>query len=145
MSVDDLRAEIANLLADRAFLLAGAIAPELAGALGAAAAAGSERVVADLLGDDERAAAAAGILLVTLAWGEGDPPDEWWHTPAGRAVARTVTADPGESVRAATAARMLGVSSQRVGDLLAKGKLELAPDQKVSLQSVFDRLGRATG
>lgn len=145
MTLDELRSEIADLLADRAVLLAEAIAPELAARLGQAANAASTRLLGDLLGDDEHAASAAGVLLATLAWGDGDPPDRWWHTPIGRAIARTTRADPDQSVRASTAARMLGVSPQRVGVLLEEGKLGRTPEGRVSHQSVLDRLAAATG
>lgn len=134
-----LIADLEDLLGDRAHLLAGLVAPELAERLGKAATQAARRVAAELAGND-RAAAEAARSVATLAHGDAPPPASWWPTPIGRAVARAIRCAPGEAVPVAEAARMLGISRQRAHRLVTTGKLQRGADGGVALQSVFNRL-----
>lgn len=104
-----------------------------------ALAARAELAATQLTGDDLALAAETCLDVLGALFAPGDPPDEWWRTPLGRACARTYGyAD--ESVTQATAARLLGVGRARVGQLLGAGKLDRTPDGGVLRGSVMRRI-----
>lgn len=88
---------------------------------------------------DDIAAETAQDVMCGL-WPRSDPPDEWWQTPLGRAVARSVGLDSSEAVSASVAAAMLGVSRGRVYQLIAAGKLDRHPDGGVVRSDILRRL-----
>lgn len=94
---------------------------------------------AQLVGDDERVAAATAADVVGALWGVEDPPDEWWRTPLGRACARTWWRDD-ETVTRSEASKLLGVSRERVRQLVVAGTLDRHPDGGVLRSSVMRRL-----
>lgn len=97
----------------------------------------SERTVRELASDDPHTAAGAALTVVTTLWPAGvDVPLDWWATPLG-----TLTMLAGNDVVSqAMAARALGVSPQRVAQLVAKGRLATVGDH-VSTVSLRARLG----
>ncbi|WP_174567357.1 hypothetical protein [Actinomadura kijaniata] len=98
---------------------------------------------AQLLGPDDRTAVMTSARLIAALFpGDGpfDPPDAWWRTAFGRAVARR-TGHPGaEAVGFATAAAMLGITRQGVHDLVKRAKLDRHPDGGVTTASIRARL-----
>jgi hypothetical protein len=88
---------------------------------------------------DSIAAETAQDVMCGL-WPVGDPPAEWWHTPVGRAVARSYGIEGSEGVSASVAAAMLGTSRAWVYRLLDAGKLDRHPDGGVVRASVMMRL-----
>ena len=95
--------------------------------------AATERCIAELAGGD----AGAAVTVMTTVWPAGaDVPLDWWATPLG-----TLTMLAGNDVVSqAMAARALGVSPQRVAQLVAKGRLATVGDH-VSTVSLRARLG----
>lgn len=69
-----------------------------------------------------------------------DPPPEWWRTPLGRRVAASIGTSDAEVVTGSVAAAILGLSRQRVHQLLEAGKLDRHPDGGVVRTSVLQRL-----
>ncbi|GAA3139802.1 hypothetical protein [Nonomuraea roseoviolacea] len=105
----------------------------------------SEVWAAQLLGPDQRTAVhAAARLIAALYPGDGpfDPPDAWWGTAFGRAVARRAGHPGRDAVPFATAGAMLGITRQGVHDLVKRGKLDRHPDGGVTTRSVQERLNR---
>ncbi|MEU4687974.1 hypothetical protein [Actinoplanes sp. NPDC023714] len=68
------------------------------------------------------------------------PPPEWWRTPLGQAVLRTVGHPYAEAVSLATAGAMLGISRQGVHDLVRRGKLPRHPGGGVPVNAIRERL-----
>ncbi|WP_055509405.1 hypothetical protein [Nonomuraea pusilla] len=100
---------------------------------------------AQLLGGDrERATLTAARLIGVLFPGDGPfaPPESWWRTALGRAVARTAGHPAAAAVSYATAGAMLGITRQGVHDLVKRGKLGKHPDGGVTTSSIRDRLNR---
>ncbi|MGR6920154.1 hypothetical protein ACU635_38480 [[Actinomadura] parvosata] len=100
---------------------------------------------AQLLGRDPRQAAltAARLIGVLFPGDEPfDPPEQWWRTPLGRAVARGVGHPSAAAVSYSTAGAMLGITRQGVHDLVKRGKLDKHPDGGVTTSSVHARLNR---
>lgn len=100
---------------------------------------------AQLLGRDQRQAAltAARLIAVLFPGDEPfDPPEQWWRTPLGRAVARGAGHPAKEAVSFATAGAMLGITRQGVHDLVKRGKLDRHPDGGVTTGSIHARLNR---
>jgi hypothetical protein len=91
--------------------------------------------------DDEVAAATAAHLIGTL-YGAGpfEPPRDWWRTPLGRVVLRSIGHPGAERVSYATAGAMLDITRQGVHDLAARGKLDRHPDGGVTTVSVRRRV-----
>lgn len=103
----------------------------------------AEMWAAQLLGRDQARAKQLAIrLLATLYPGDEPfhPPDDWWRTPLGRVVARTVGHPAAESLSLAVAGAMLGISRQGVHDLARRDKLDRHPDGGVTSESVRRRL-----
>ncbi|WP_246064068.1 hypothetical protein [Nonomuraea longispora] len=100
---------------------------------------------AQLLGPDESLAVrTAARLVAALFPGDGpfDPPDEWWRTAFGRAVARRAGHPGKEAVPFATAGAMLGITRQGVHDLVKRAKLDRHPGGGVSTRSIRERLNQ---
>ncbi|WP_312888884.1 hypothetical protein [Nonomuraea rhodomycinica] len=100
---------------------------------------------AQLLGPDGRTAVgAAARLIAALYPGDGpfDPPDAWWGTAFGRAVARRAGHPGREAVPFSTAGAMLGITRQGVHDLVKRAKLDRHPDGGVTTRSIQERLNR---
>ncbi len=100
---------------------------------------------AQLLGTDrELATMTAARLIGVLFPGDGpfDPPESWWRTALGRAVARSAGHPAAVTVSYSTAGAMLGITRQGVHDLVKRGKLDKHPDGGVTTSSIRDRLNR---
>lgn len=89
--------------------------------------------------EDDRLAAQTVIDLAGLAW-ESDPSAQWWRTPLGRLVARSLGHQDTEAVTQSVAAAMLGVTRGTIAQLVARGTLERHPDGGVSRASVLKRI-----
>lgn len=96
------------------------------------------RAVAQLSSDDEHLAAQTVIDCAGHLW-PLNPEPEWWRTPLGRLVARSVG---GESVPVtqAEAAAMLGVTRGTIAQLVSRGSLARHPDGGVDRAAVFARM-----
>ncbi|MEV4176629.1 hypothetical protein [Nonomuraea sp. NPDC049709] len=100
---------------------------------------------AQLLGPDDALAVRASARLIAAAFpGDGpfDPPEAWWRSAFGQAVARRVGHPGAVAVSYATAAAMLGITRQGVHDLVKRAKLERHPDGGVTTESVRARLNQ---
>lgn len=98
---------------------------------------------AQLLGRDDALAERVARQLVAALHPAGEPfepPESWWRTPFGRAVARRVGHPSTTHVSFSVAGAMLGISRQGVHDLVTRGKLDRHPDGGVSTDSIRDRL-----
>ncbi|MGH8882459.1 MAG: hypothetical protein ACRD0P_34790, partial [Stackebrandtia sp.] len=97
-------------------------------------------------GDPATAAATAARIVATLYVSDAPfaPPPRWWATPLGRAIASRVGHPVAAGVSYATAAAMLGITRQGVGDLVKRDKLTRHPDGGVTSDSVRDRLSIRT-
>ncbi|MBG6105183.1 MULTISPECIES: hypothetical protein [Micromonospora] len=93
-------------------------------------------------GDDRAAVSVIMRAISTLYPGDGpfDPPNDWWRSPFGQAVARRVGHPTAESVSYAVAGAMLGITRQGVHDLVSRDKLARHPEGGVRSASVRDRL-----
>ena len=103
----------------------------------------AEAWAAQLLGQDEELAARVAVRLVAVLHpGDEpfDPPDRWWRTPLGTAVARAVGHTAKERVTFSEAGAMLGITRQGVHDLVHRDKLARHPEGGVTSVSVRDRL-----
>lgn len=86
-------------------------------------------LAAQLMGEDDKLASQTAIDLVNTIFADGAPiPDDWWTTPLGRQVARSVGYPGAEAVSQSLAASLLGVTQQRVSAMLREGKLERHPE-----------------
>ena len=90
---------------------------------------------------DDRLSAQTVIDLAGVAW-DIDPAPEWWHTPLGRLVARSVGCEDSEVVSHSVAAAMLGVHRGTISQLVHRGTLDRHPDGGVARASVLARLAR---
>ncbi|MBG0569105.1 hypothetical protein [Actinoplanes aureus] len=97
-----------------------------------------------LSGDDREAAQVVTDLAVAGIVPE-NPDDRWWATPLGRAVARSVGHPAAETVSHSVAAAMLGVHKSRIGQLIAKGQLDRAPDGSITTISIRAYLTTPSG
>ncbi|MFB4269788.1 hypothetical protein [Nonomuraea sp. GTA35] len=100
---------------------------------------------AQLLGRDRRQATlTAARLIAVLSPGDEpfDPPEQWWRTPLGRAVARGAGHPSAAAVSYSTAGAMLGITRQGVHDLVKRGKLDKHPEGGVTTSSIHARLNR---
>lgn len=91
---------------------------------------------------DDRLAAQTAVDVMCALWTDSDPPPEWWRTPVGRMVARSVGADETDAVTHSVAAAMLGVPRGSVGTLVHRGQLDRHPAGGVTRGSVLARLAR---
>lgn len=93
-----------------------------------------------LLGDDDKVAADTVLDLVHLLWPHAEPTTEWWRTPLGRAVARSVGHPTADVVSFNIAAAMLQCSRQNISKLVAAGRLHRGPAGGVTTASIRDEL-----
>lgn len=101
------------------------------------------KVAGPLCSDDDNEAAQTVIDLMCALWPDGcEPPAEWWRTPVGRMVARSIGRDDAEAVTHSVAAAMLGVARGTVSTLVHRGTLDRHPDGGVLRSSVMARLAR---
>jgi hypothetical protein len=91
---------------------------------------------AALLGDDDKLAAQTVLDLMAVLWSNCDPTTDWWRTPLGRAVARSVGHPTADVVSYSVAGAMLGCSKQYVGKLIQAGRLDRGPNGGVTSRSV---------
>lgn len=83
--------------------------------------------------------------LAGVLW-DVDPEPQWWRTPLGLAVARSVGRDDTVSVSRSVAAAMLNVHPGTVAQWAHRGKLGRHPDGGIQLASVLKFLiERETG
>lgn len=137
--------QIADLLADRALLLGHLMGDDGAGSRWATMARSQAAHLAEILttSNDEHEVAELVRNLGALEWGdEAQPTTEWWRSPLGRVTAASTSIDPGaraEALSPTIAGEMLGISRQRVQQLVDTGKLERHPDGGVTRASVLAR------
>ncbi|WP_043617136.1 hypothetical protein [Nonomuraea candida] len=135
-----------NRVLDPLEILLAANAPdELVGPLRDRLRVEAEVWAAQLLGRDRRQAGltAARLIAVLFPGDEPfDPPEQWWRTPLGRAVARGAGHPSAVAVPYSTAGAMLGITRQGVHDLVKRGKLDRHPDGGVTTSSIQARLNR---
>ncbi|MEV0732345.1 hypothetical protein [Polymorphospora sp. NPDC050346] len=127
---EQIRTEVGRVVAALDGLL-GPAAPPTAAKLPACAAAWAAQ-----LDTDGYYAERVARHLVDVLWPTVDPPTEWWRTPLGRAVARTIGHPRAEVVSYAVAGAMTGVSKQYIGKLVAAGRLSPGPAGGVTTASV---------
>ena len=96
------------------------------------------RIAAQLSSDDEHLAAQTVIDCAGHLW-PADPEPEWWRTPLGRLVARSVGGEDA-SVTQAEAAAMLGVTRGTIAQLVSRGTLARHPDGGVDRAAVIARM-----
>jgi hypothetical protein len=92
-------------------------------------------------GDDKLAGQTAIDLAASVL--PDEIPDEFWATPLGRLIAKSVGHPGAEEVSYSVAAAMLGVSKTRVQQLVSAGKLERHPDGGITSASVRLRASAA--
>lgn len=95
-----------------------------------------------LLSPDDDEAADMAIDVMAALWPRTDPPPEWWTTPVGRVLARSVGADDTEAVTHSVAAAMLGVTRGTIAQLVHRGKLDRHPDGGVLRASIMQRIAQ---
>lgn len=100
-----------------------------------------------LSGDDHEDEAAELVLdLMTTLWPHADPEHvgraDWWRTPLGLAVGRSIGRDDAEAVTHHIAAAILGISRGAVGTMVSRGTLDRHPDGGVLRAAVLQRLAR---
>ena len=100
--------------------------------------AAAERTVAELAQDqDDRLAAETVLTVMSVLYPESDPPPEWWGTPLGRLVARSLGRDDAEAWSPSVAAAVLGVTKGTIDQLRHRGVLERHPDGGLTRSSVL--------
>jgi hypothetical protein len=99
------------------------------------AAATAQMMAAQLVSGDDKLAAQTAIDLASLILPD-DIPDDFWATPLGRLIAKSVGHPSEEGVPYSVAAAMLGVSKTRVQQLVDAGKLERHPGGGITSASV---------
>ena len=102
----------------------------------------AETLATQLATPDDRLAAQTVIDIACVLWPDGTfAPPEWWHTPLGRAMARSMGPDDW-SVTHTVAAAMLNVHRGTISKLVHRGTLARHPDGGVSRSAVMARLAR---
>lgn len=102
----------------------------------------AEGIALALLSSDDEEAAGMAVDVMAALWPTGDPPPEWWTTPVGRVLARSVGADDAEAVTHSVAAAMLGVTRGTIAQLVHRGKLDRHPDGGVLRSSIMQRIAQ---
>lgn len=101
------------------------------------------QIVGQLLDpDDDHTAAGTGTDLMTVLWGDDDPPDRWWRTPLGRVCARVLTHDDTDAVTHSHAAALLGLARGTIASMVHRGTLDRHPDGGILRTSIMQRLAR---
>lgn len=94
--------------------------------------------------DDQAAKVAATMLAGVLFPGNADIPNQWWATPVGQAVVRTIGHPYATHVSLAVAAGMLGIQRATIQSYLQRGYLQEGPNGGVSVASIQARLNKKT-
>jgi hypothetical protein len=96
-----------------------------------------------LLGDDDKLAAQTVIDLANVLFPDDREPQlQWWRTPLGQAVARSMGHPSAEVISYSMAGAMLGCTKQNVAKHVTAGRLERGPDEVgVTSESVRALLG----
>jgi cell division septum initiation protein DivIVA len=96
---------------------------------------------ATLLQEPDQAEQAAHNLMSALfgAHGANDPTTDWWRTEAGQAVAYAIGYHRSHAYRA-DAVAILGISRQRVHELIGQGVLVEEGPRGVTAESIRARL-----
>ncbi len=92
-------------------------------------------MAAQLASGDDKLAAQTAIDLASPILPD-DIPDDFWPTPLGRLIAKSVGYPGAEEVSYSVAAAMLRVSKTRVQHLVEARKLERHPDGGITTASV---------
>jgi hypothetical protein len=96
-----------------------------------------------LLSDDPNEAAAAAAAIMTALWPYGDPDQvgraQWWATPLGMAIARTLRSD--RTMTYGQAAEILGVTRSTTQGYLQRGYLTTT-SEGIEVESVLRYLAR---
>lgn len=100
----------------------------------------AKRLATQLSCEDERLAAQTVIDCAGHLW-PLDPEPEWWRTPVGRLVARSVGPEDA-AVTQAEAAAMLGVTRGTIAQLVSRGTLARHRDGGVDRAAVFARMAK---
>lgn len=143
MSVaDDVRAQLLDEVGARVSALGALLGPDMAMRLDRAVTARVATWAAQMCQEeDDRLAAQTVIDVMCVLW-TTDPPHNWWPTPLGRVVARSLATDDTETVSQSVAAEMLGVHRGTVAQMAFRGTLDQHSDGSVLRSAVFARLGR---
>ncbi|WP_019901206.1 hypothetical protein [Salinispora arenicola] len=88
---------------------------------------------AQLLDEDDRLAAQTVIDLMNVL---PPPTADWWGSPLGQAVARSVGHPDADHVSYSVAGAMLGVSKQAVAKMVGTGRLSRGSDGGVTTASI---------
>lgn len=135
----DLHAAVTAQLRDEVGCLALAL-DALIGAVDSRAAdrvhAQAPRWAANILGDDDKLAAQTVIDIMCVIGADAGQPTEWWATPLGRAVARSVGHPTADVVSYSVAGAMLGYSKQAVHKMVKTGRLTAGDSGGVTVASV---------
>lgn len=83
--------------------------------------------------EDDRIAAQTVIDLMNVL---PPPTTDWWGTPLGQAVARSVGHPDADHVSYSVAGAMLGVSKQAAAKMIGTGRLSRGPDGGVTTASI---------
>lgn len=134
--------QVHDLLLDRAARLADLIGgPDLRAQLERLVEANHPTIVGRLMVGNDREVANLVADLFTLAHGDSQPSPEWWQTPLGGVVARSLEHDDSDAISPLVAARMLGIAETTVHRWVRAGKLDRHPDGGVTRASVMARIG----
>lgn len=144
MPSDALAEQLADELVRIAAGLASLLAPDCHAELTHRAEQAAGRISAQLRSGDDHLAAETVIDLACAGVVPDPPAAEWWATPLGRAVARSVGHPSADAVSHSVAAAMLGVHRGTVAQLVHRGSLDRHPDGGVTTASVRARLARLT-
>ncbi len=141
MSTVDLSEQVYDLLLDRTARLGALVGgAELMAHLEQQVVHRARAVTAMLRHGDDHEVAELVLDLYVLAHGDGDAAPEWWQTPLGGVVARSIERDDSEAVSPRVAARMLAVSEPTVYRWRDEQKLCRHPDGGVTRASVLDQI-----
>jgi hypothetical protein len=121
----------------------GAVAAALDALIGTTEMTAADRVharapmwAANLLGGDDKLAAQTVIDVMCVIGADDHQPIEWWATPLGRAVARSVGHPTADTVSYSVAGAMLGVTKQAIHKMVKSGRLTPGRDGGVTVASV---------
>jgi len=100
------------------------------------------RLAAELCSEDDQMVDEAASAVMSARWPDAEPTPQWWRTPVGRLVARSMGGHDTAAVTHSVAAAMLGVTRGTVAQLVHRGTLDRHPDGGVARYSVLTRIGR---
>jgi hypothetical protein len=145
VSAVDLSEQVYDLLLDRAGRLGALVGgADLMAQLEQQAVHRARAVTAMLRHGNDHEVAELVMDLYVLAHGDGVAPAEWWRTPLGGVVARSIERDDSEAVSPRVAARMLDVSEATVYRWREEQKLSRHSDGGVTRASVLEQIAAAS-